>query len=67
MKIKENNKFKIIQIFDTHMIIDIGICKNVIDVYKNYLSKSEIDSFTIKFIKKILDVKKSNFVIFIEN
>ena len=49
------------------MITDVGICKDVIDVYENNLSKSETDSFTIKFIKKILNVEKSDFVILIED
>ena len=67
LKIRKNDKFKIVQIFDTHMIIDVEICKNIIDIQENYLSKSETDSFTIQFIEKILNVEKANFVIFVEN
>lgn len=67
LKIKKNDKFKIVQISDTHIIIDVEVCKNVIDVHENHLSKNEIDSFTINFIEKILNVEKSNFVIFIED
>ena len=67
LKVKINNKFKIVQIFDTHMITDVEVCKNIIDVHENYLSKSETDSFTIQFIEKILNVEKTDFMILVED
>jgi len=67
LRVRKNNKFKIVQISDTHIVIDVGICKNTIDIYKNYLSESETDLLTIKFIEKILNIEKLDFVILTEN
>ncbi len=67
LKVRKNDKFKIVQISDTHMITDVEVCKDAIDVYENYLSKIEIDSLTINFNENILNVEKSDFMILIED
>ncbi len=63
LRVRENNKFKIVQISDTHIVTDIGVCKDTIDAYRNYLSESETDPLTIQFIRKVLDVEKADLVI----
>ncbi len=50
-----------------HIIINVKICKNIINIYKNYLLKSEINLLIIQFIKKILNVEKLDFVILIRD
>lgn len=67
LRVRKNDKFKIVQISDTHMITDVEICKDAIDVHEKNLSKSETDSLTIDFIEKNLNVEKSDLVVLTEN
>ncbi len=67
LRVRESDKFKIVQISDTHMITDVEVCKDAIDVYENYLSKNDVDSLTINFNENILNVEKSDLVILIED
>ena len=67
LRVKENNKFKIVQISNTYIIINIKICKDTINIYKNYLLKSEINLLIIQFIEKILNIEKQDIVILIRD
>ncbi len=49
------------------MITSVEICKDAIDVHENHLLESETNSFTIKFIEKILNVEKLDLVILIKD
>lgn len=42
------------------MITDVKVCKNAINTHENNLSESEINSLTVKFIEKVLNVEKSD-------
>ena len=63
MRVREDSKFKIIQISDTYIVTSIGICKDAIDAHGNDLPESEADPLTVKFIGKVLDVEKPDLVI----
>jgi hypothetical protein len=63
LRVKEDGKFKIVQISDTHMVTGVGVCKDAIDAYGNHLPKSEADPLTVNFIGKILDVEKPDLVV----
>ena len=45
------------------MVTGVGVCKDAINAYRNYLLESEADPLTVKFIGKILDVEKPDLVI----
>ena len=63
LRVREDGKFKIVQISDTHMVTGVGVCKDAIDAHGNDLPESEADPLTIKFIGKVLDVEKPDLVI----
>jgi hypothetical protein len=63
LRVKEDGKFKIVQISDTHMVTGVGVCKDAIDAYGNNLPESEADPRTVEFIGNILDVEKPDLVI----
>lgn len=64
LRVREDGKFKILQISDTHMVTGVGICKDAIDEYGNDLPECDADPRTVRFIEKILDVEKPDLVIF---
>lgn len=64
LRVREDGKFKIVQISDTHMETGVGVCKDAIDADGNHLPESEADPLTVKFIEEILDVEKPDLVIF---
>lgn len=64
LRVREDGKFKIVQISDTHMVVGVGICKDAIDAHGNELPASEADPRTVDFIGKILDIEKPDLVIF---
>lgn len=64
LRVKEDGKFKIVQISDTHMVAGVGVCKDAIDAYGKQLPQSDADPLTVAFIGKILDVEKPDLVIF---
>ena len=39
LRVRENGKFKIVQISDTHMVTGVGVCKDAIDNHGNNLPK----------------------------
>jgi hypothetical protein len=63
LRVREDGKFKIVQISDTHMVTGVGVCKDAIDAHGNHLPESEADPLTFNFIGKILDVERPDFVI----
>ncbi|MCJ1430842.1 purple acid phosphatase [Xylographa pallens] len=63
LRVRENGKFKIVQISDTHMVTGVGVCKDAIDAHGKNLPESEADPLTVAFIGKILDVEKPDLVI----
>ncbi|KAI6550933.1 hypothetical protein MCOR03_009182, partial [Pyricularia oryzae] len=65
LKVRDDGKFRIVQISNTHMVTDVGLCKNAINAYGNYLPWTEANPLTVKFIGEILDIEKPNLVILI--
>lgn len=63
LRVKENGKFRIVQISDTHMVTGVGVCKDAIDAQGKYLPECEADPRTIEFIRKSLDVETPDLVI----
>ncbi|KAH7308765.1 Metallo-dependent phosphatase-like protein [Rhexocercosporidium sp. MPI-PUGE-AT-0058] len=63
LRVREDGKFKIIQISDMHMVTGVGVCKDAIDAYGKNLPESEADPLTVDFVGKILDVEKPDLVI----
>ncbi|KAK0713404.1 Metallo-dependent phosphatase-like protein [Lasiosphaeria miniovina] len=63
LRVREDGKFKIVQISDTHMVTGVGVCKDAIDAHGNYLPESEADPLTVDFIASVLDVEKPDLVI----
>ena len=63
LRVREDGKFKIVQISDTHMVTGVGTCKDAIDARGNRLPESEADPLTVNFIGKILDTEKPDLVI----
>jgi len=63
LRVKENGKFKIVQISDTHMVTGVGVCKDAIDAHGNHLPEGEADPLTVKFIGEVLDVEQPDLVI----
>lgn len=58
-----NGKFKILQISDTHMVTGVGVCKDAINGQGQYLSESEADTLTVKFMKNVLDMENPDLVV----
>ena len=63
LRVREDGKFKIVQISDTHMVTGVGTCKDAVDARGNRLPESEADPLTVNFIGKILDTEKPDLVI----
>lgn len=63
LRVREDGKFKIVQISDTHMVVGVGVCKDAIDAYGENLPESEADPLTVNFMGKILDIEKPDLVI----
>ena len=63
LRVREDGKFKIVQISDTHMVTGVGVCKDAIDAHGKNLPESEADPLTVDFIGKILDVEKPDLVV----
>jgi metallophosphoesterase superfamily enzyme len=63
LRVREDGKFKIFQISDTHMVTGVGICKDAIDDHGRALPESEADPLTVDFVGKILDIEKPDLVI----
>lgn len=64
LRVRDDGKFKILQISDTHMVTGVGVCKDAIDEFGKYLPECDADPRTVKFIEKILDIEKPDLVVF---
>jgi hypothetical protein len=63
LRVRDDGKFKIVQISDTHMVTGVGVCKDAIDADGEYLPESVADPLTVGFIGSILDAEKPDLVI----
>jgi hypothetical protein len=63
LRVKEDGKFRIVQISDTHMVTGVGVCGDAMDARGNYLPESEADPLTVNFIGDVLDVERPDLVI----
>jgi hypothetical protein len=63
LRVREDGKFKIVQISNTYMVTGVGVCKDAIDAHGKNLPESEADLLTVHFIGKILDIEKLDLVI----
>ncbi|KAF2726849.1 Metallo-dependent phosphatase [Polyplosphaeria fusca] len=63
LRVRQDGKFKIVQISDTHMGTGVGVCKDAIDAHGNNLPESEADPLTVDFIGKTLDVERPDLVV----
>ena len=64
LRVREDGRFKIVQISDTHMVTGVGICRDAIDADGNKLPKSEADPLTVDFIGKVLDIEEPDLVVY---
>lgn len=63
IRVREDHKFKIVQISDTHMGTGVGVCKDAIDAHGYNLPQSDADPLTVDFMAKVLDLEKPDLVI----
>lgn len=63
LRIREDGKFKIVQLSDTHMVTGVGVCNDAMDADGQPLPESEADPLTVNFMGGILDVEKPDLVI----
>lgn len=63
LRVKEDGKFKIVQISDMHMVTGVGLCKDAIDAHGKPLPERGADPLTVNFLRGILDVEKPDLVI----
>lgn len=63
LSIREDGKFKFVQISDTHMVTGVGVCTDAIDARGYPLAECEADPLTVRFLKGILDVEKPDLVL----
>jgi len=64
LRARENGRFKIVQISDTHMVTGVGVCKDALGENGKHLPESEADTLTVHFIGKILDLERPDLVVF---
>ncbi|EXM14512.1 hypothetical protein V3481_017075 [Fusarium oxysporum f. sp. vasinfectum] len=63
LRVRENGKFKIVQISDMHMVTGVGECNDAIDAQGKDLPASDADTLTVDFVGSILDVEKPDLVV----
>ncbi|KAI1419883.1 Metallo-dependent phosphatase-like protein [Xylaria sp. FL1777] len=63
LRVREDGKFRIVQISDTHMVTGVGVCKDAIDADGNFLPPSIADPLTVDFIGRVLDIEEPDLVI----
>ena len=63
LRAREDGRFKIVQISDTHMVTGVGVCKDRVDAHGKPLPECEADPLTVDFIGRILDVEKPDLVV----
>jgi len=64
LRVREDGRFKIVQISDTHMVTGVGVCRDSIDADGRNLPEGEADPRTAEFIGKILDAETPDLVVF---
>lgn len=64
LRVRQDGKFKMVQISDTHMVTGVGVCVDAVDTQGNYLPESEADPLTVNFIGTVLDAERPDLVIF---
>ena len=57
-----DDKFKILQVSDVHMVTGVGSCKDAIDGEGKYLPETVADPLTVKLLEEMLDVEKPDLV-----
>jgi hypothetical protein len=63
LRVREDGKFKIVQISNTYIVTGVRVCKDAIDAHGKNLLESKADPLTVDFIRKILDVEKPDLMI----
>ncbi|KAK0655408.1 hypothetical protein B0T16DRAFT_10733 [Cercophora newfieldiana] len=63
LRVRDDGKFRIVQISDTHMVTGVGVCKDSIDAHGKDLPESEADPRTVDFIGRTLDLEKPDLVV----
>ncbi len=63
LRAREDGKFKIVQISDTHSVTGVGVCKDAADARGRPLPDSEADPLTVDFLSGILDLEKPDLVL----
>ncbi|KAI0532245.1 Metallo-dependent phosphatase-like protein [Xylaria digitata] len=63
LRVGSDGKFKIVQISDTHMVTGVGVCRDAIDAYGNFLPPTVADPLTVDFIREVLDIERPDLVI----
>ncbi|KAF2667406.1 Metallo-dependent phosphatase [Microthyrium microscopicum] len=63
LRANEDDKFKIVQFSDTHVVTGVGLCKDASDANGQPLPESEADPFTARLMSEILDVEKPDLVL----
>ena len=63
LRFKDDGKFEIVQISDTHMVAGVGVCNDAMDPNGEPLPKTKADPLTIDFVGSVLDVEKPDLVI----
>ncbi|KAI3318148.1 Metallo-dependent phosphatase [Xylariaceae sp. AK1471] len=63
LRVREDGKFKIVQISDTHMVTGVGVCKDAMDAGGQPLPESHADPLTVNFVGDVLDVEKPDLVV----
>ncbi|KAI1279499.1 Metallo-dependent phosphatase-like protein [Xylaria sp. FL0933] len=63
LRFREDGKFRIVQVSDTHMVTGVGVCKDAIDAESKFLPPSVADPLTVDFMGKVLDTERPDLVI----
>lgn len=63
LRAREDGKFKIVQISDTHMVTGVGTCNDRVDAHGKPLPECVADPLTVDFIGRILDAEKPDLAI----
>ncbi|KAI0130132.1 Metallo-dependent phosphatase-like protein [Xylariales sp. AK1849] len=63
LRAREDGKFKIVQISDTHMVTGVGVCKDAVDANGQPLPETEADPLTVNFLGAVLDVEQPDLVL----
>ncbi|KAI0451994.1 Metallo-dependent phosphatase-like protein [Xylaria acuta] len=62
LRVRNDGKFKIVQLSDTHMVTGPGVCKDAMDARGQPLPETPADPLTVNFVGDILDVEQPDLV-----